>query len=500
MRTGSALARNALLLTLGNLAMRGVSMIFQVWLADALGAAGLGLLQLILSVQGFAITLGTSGLRTAATYLSAEEHGLGRSHGVRQAMDRCLLWCLLLSSAVGLCLILAAEPVALGWIRDLQAAPSLRLLGLGLPLVCVGAVLGGCFTACGKVHQWLAVELCDRVLTIALTALLLKQGGSRSLSDACLSIIGGGLLASVLSVTVLYLLMVRFLGPRKKEPLSMNRRLLRFTAPVALNDYLRSGLGTLEQFLIPYGFARWGGSQDLAMASYGTIQGMVFPVLMFPCCLLFSLSELLVPELARCRVRKDDLRRDRITEKCLQLGGLYAAGIAGLLFVLAHPLGLLLYDSPDAGRYLQIFSPMVLMLYLDAITDGMHKGLGQQVYCVRVNTLTNLMDVVLLFLLLPRYGIGGYILTFLVTHGVNFFLSLRRLLQITACRLSLWQTGVTALCVSGAAAVTLTLPRLPGWGGVILSAAVYLSLTALSLVLCSGSSPQRASHKATSNQ
>ena len=46
------------------------------------------------------------------------------------------------------------------------------------------------------------------------------------------------------------------------------------------------------------------------------------------------------------------------------------------------------------------------------------------------------MDVVLLFLLLPRYGMGGYYFSFLVTHGINFFLSLRRLVKISGIRIA----------------------------------------------------------------
>ena len=63
---------------------------------------------------------------------------------------------------------------------------------------------------------------------------------------------------------------------------------------------------------------------------------------------------------------------------------------------LALPLGQLLYQSGDAGRYMRLFAPTALMLYLDCIVDGMHKGLGQQVYCVRVNTFTSVLDVGLL--------------------------------------------------------------------------------------------------------
>lgn len=68
--------------------------------------------------------------------------------------------------------------------------------------------------------------------------------------------------------------------PRERIP--MRKRLLRLSVPLALNDALRAGLNTAEQLLIPIGLARYGGSTEEAMAGYGTIHGMVFPILMFP--------------------------------------------------------------------------------------------------------------------------------------------------------------------------------------------------------------------------
>ena len=63
---------NALLLTGVNLLLRFVSTSFQVYLSGRIGAAGIGLLQLVLSVGALAITAGMGGIRTATMYLCAE--------------------------------------------------------------------------------------------------------------------------------------------------------------------------------------------------------------------------------------------------------------------------------------------------------------------------------------------------------------------------------------------------------------------------------------------
>ena len=427
------IAQNVGLLTAANLLMRGVSMLFQVYLTARVGAAGVGLLQLILSVNLFAVTLGTSGLRVAALYLSAEAYGLRRYGGVRQAMVWCLTAGLLLSALVGGAMMAFAEPLALSVVGDLRAVLSLRLLGLTLPFSCLSMILSGCFTACGQVRTLVAVEVGDKAATVVLTMLLLQQGIAGDLAHACAAIVGGNALAAVGSVAVLLGLLRRWLSKLDGGGAmpDMGRRLLGIAGPVAVSDYLRSGLGTLEQFLIPWGLGRFGGSHTQAMADYGVIHGMVFPVLMFPCTVLYAVADVLVPELARCRAEENQRRIRHVAGRCLRQGFLYAAAVAAVLWLLAMPLGQLLYRSDDAGRYLRLFAPAVVMLYLDCLVDGMHKGLGQQVYTVRVNTLTSILDVALLYLLLPRWGIAGYYVSFWVSHGVNFYLSIRRLGELT---------------------------------------------------------------------
>ena len=485
MSGNSKILQSAVLLTLANFAMRGVSMAFQVYLTDAVGAAGIGLLQLILTVNGFAVTVGTSGIRVAAMYLSAEEYGLRRLWGVKQAMSRCIATGLILSALVGSLLALGAELLAMHWIRDLRAAGSLRLLGLTLPLTCLNAILSGYFTACGKIGRLVVTEIVDRLASVGLTLWLLRLGVEGDLSHGCLSIIGGSALASAGSAAALLVMMaadLRKVSP-SGEPLHMGARLRRFCIPVALNDYLRSGLGTLEQFLIPHGLSRWGGSRTTAMAEYGVIQGMVFPVMMFPSTILFAVSDLLVPRLARCRAERNDLRTRSLTGRSLRAGTVFAASVGGLLYVLSEQLGVLLYDSADAARYLRLFAPLVPILYLDCIVDGIHKGLGQQIYCVRVNTLTNFLDVIGLFVLLPRFGVGGYFFTFAFTHVVNFYLSIHRLIRLTDLRPGVKFPAAAACAVGFAAGICRLLPNTVSWQTLWLRGGLYLLFLALLLTL-----------------
>ena len=219
------------------------------------------------------------------------------------------------------------------------------------------------------------------------------------------------------------------------------------------------------------------------MAAYGTIHGMVFPILMFPAAILYALSDLLIPELARCRAAGDELRIQHLTDKCLRVGLLFACAVCAVLYLTARPLGILIYGSADAGRYLRLFAPLIPILYADALVDGMCKGLGQQVACARYNTITSALDVVMLYLLLPRMGLDGYYLTFVVTHILNFFLSLRLLLHTTGYTPALSFLVKALLSTLTALLVCRLLPPIASLLGIVVPSlafsAVFMSMLRL---------------------
>lgn len=300
MERNDSILGGALLLTAANLLLRLISIAFQVFLSVRIGAAGLGLMQLISTIGVFAMLAGTAGVRVTAMYLAAEEFGHRRLSGVRAAMRACLQYGVLVSAVSGAALFLLSDFFAMEWLRDLRAGPSLRVMGLLLPFSCLCGIMTGYYTACSRIRQLVGIEIAERLVSVGLTVTLLYLWAGDDLARACCAITFGSSAGCIFDFTLLYLRYRRDMRRVPRERIPMRKRLLRLSVPLALNDALRAGLNTAEQLLIPIGLARYGGSTEEAMAGYGTIHGMVFPILMFPAAILYSVSDLLVPELSRC--------------------------------------------------------------------------------------------------------------------------------------------------------------------------------------------------------
>ena len=437
---------NAMLLTGVNLALRFVSTCFQVYLSGKIGAAGIGLLQLLLSVGGLGLTAGMAGIRTASMYLTAEELGKRRPENVRWVLTGCIGYSLICSGAVAAVILVFARTIANVWIGEPAVAGAVRMFAFFLPVNCLCGVMVGYFTAANRIGTLAAVEVVEQIFSMGLTVCLLSFWARGDVIRSCAAVVMGGGLSACFTLSSLVILRQRENAP-VGAPISVRRRLLGTAVPLALADDLKSGISTAENLMVPKRLALCQRVGD-PLAAFGTVCGMVFPVLMFPAAILFGLAELLIPEMARCAAAGSEKRIRYLAKRSLHLAMLYGVLFCGLLYLLSDALCISLYNNADAGMYLRRFAFLAPMLSCDAITDAMNKGLGSQKICVRYNIFTSAMDVALLFVLLPQYGIRGYFFSFLVTHLINFLLSLRRLLKLTGPIVSLKTVTLTVIATA----------------------------------------------------
>lgn len=417
---------NTGLLTVSALVMRAVAMAFQAWLASRIGAAGIGLYQLTGSVTVLFSTLSVSGIRFAATRLVSEESGLERGRGVRGAMTRCLGYGMLFGLLSGCLLYFLAEPLGFLWVEDARTVKSLRIAAMGLPCLALSSVFCGYFTASGRVWKAALVQFLEQLLGVALVVTLLRRCVPGDMESICAAVTGGNVAAGILGLLMLIPL---YLGERKRwktpgpSAPQLTRRMLGIALPLAVSSYARTALSTLEHLLIPRGLRLSGLGAETALAGYGVVHGMALPAVLFPACLLFALAELLVPELTEAQVQGDAAGILRMVRK-LRIATLWYALLTGfVLLLLAQPIAEHVFHTPEAAHYIRMFAPLVPIMNLDTVTDGCLRGLGQQGRVMIINILDAAMGVVLVWFLLPRYGLLGYIVMIWVTETGNFLLS-----------------------------------------------------------------------------
>lgn len=450
--------------------MRSVAVAFNVYVSSKVGAEGMGLLNLTSTVYGFAITLATSGINLAVVrlvsgalpYGNEEYFDKKADRRVHKIMRNAIFYCLFFSILSSVLLFFGSNIIGTLALGDKRTIPSLKLLAFTLVPISVSSALNGYFNAVRRIYKNVIVQIFEQATKITVVSALLILIGPCGLEYACIAVVAGGAISEaacvIISITLFLFdrkihkskrfkkdsllekpttpvgTFVQFGKPiskEKSESKEDRHSIISIALPVAISTYVRSALLTIEHLAIPWGLKKSGSSATEALASYGALHGMVFPILLFPAAVLTAFASLLIPELSSAQEKGDKKRIESIVSRVFRFTLLFAIGVGGIFVCFASELGNTIYNSSEASEFIRLLAPLIPLMYLDSAVDAMLKGLGEQLYTMRVNIADALMSVILVVTLLPSMGIKGYIVVIFLMELFNTAMSVIRLLSIT---------------------------------------------------------------------
>ncbi len=437
MRNAKLLAVNTLVLTVGSFIMRTVAVAFNVYLTNQIGAAGIGLVQLVMAVYGLLVTFAGAGAKLGATRIVTDELSLGKNP--ESIMKTCIKYALSVGCCVSAVLFLSAGLIGEKWINDAASVTSLKILALSLPPISVSGALNGYFTARKTMLKYSSVQLTEQTVKIIITVLALKICGTNSTENAATAVSVGILASEIFSMLCSYILYKSDTKHKEKNINSRNnlKSLLRIAVPDVIGSGFRGLLLTVEHLLIPKGFEKAGNSTENSMSIYGIIHGMAFPLLLYPSAVLTSLSAMLIPELSRYKLLGNTQKITFAVSSSLKLTLIFSFGVSAFMFVFTDLITNAVYDNNEAVFYIKLLSLLVPVMYTDIVTDGLLKGLDQQNASMRYNIFDSGMCVILVIILLPRLAIKGYVFILFLSEIINFVLSMNKLAKTATVKINL---------------------------------------------------------------
>jgi len=438
--------KNALILTASSLILRFIGIIFKVWLAQKIGSEGIGLYQLVFSVYILASTFAISGTSTAVTRLVAEELALGNKKSTLKILMRAIEISLIIAFLSVILLYFGADFIGNKILGDARTVPSLKILPLSLPFIGITSCLRGYFIARRKVTPNSLSQIFEQAVRIVIILLLINKFHSLGLAACCFAVILGDALAEILSCLCLYLLYLtdkrslNTLSGRDRPPFPIVKKILHISMPITSGKYLNSLLRTAENVLVPKNLAKYPHSTDNALSQFGMIKGMALPLLFFPSAILNAISTLLIPEISEAVALKRSLIVKNACERIFKITALIGIIFGAVFFTAGNEIGILIYKELDVGFLLRILSPIVPLMYLDSICDGILKGLDQQTFTFWTAISDSAIRIALILFMLSRMGLIGFIIIMYFSNFLTCFLNVGRLIKISGAKINYYKT------------------------------------------------------------
>lgn len=428
---GKTYLKNAALLTGAGLALRALGMVFRVFIAARLGAEGMGLYQLILSVSLVFVSLASSGINAASVRLAAQS--LARRRGMAQTLRSLTSAAALLGTLGMLAQLALAAPLARWVLHDARAELGLYTLAPALPFIAVAGAMRGCFLARRRVEPNVIAQLIEQAVRMGAAALALRWLSHWGAAYACCAVLIGSTVSEAVSCGVMALFACREpeFAARPGDPARgyAVRELWDIVLPVTGSRLLAAGLQAGESVLIPACLAAALGDRAQAVAQYGALKGMALPLIFFPFSVLSALSGLLMPEITRAGTARRPEAARRLVGRAMALTVLFSLAAGAGLVIFGAPLAQWLYQDAQIGGYVRVLGFAAPFMYLESMVDAILKGMGEQLATFRYSLLDSVLRIPAILWLVPRFGMPAFLAIMLISNLLTCALNTARMLK-----------------------------------------------------------------------
>ena len=426
-------------MTITALLMKFAGLIFNIYISNQIGSEAVGIFSLVMAVYLFFITVATSGLNIAVTVIVSEKFAINKEKMAIKAIRTCIFFSLILGIIAGTLILLFSGFITDKCLHNMVSSKPLFYIAIGLPFIAMSSCISSYFTSVRKAYKNAICQVFEFVIKIIATIFLLKLNILKGVEYICISLILADVISEVCSFTLIFILYIIDIKLKKLNYVrSFGQRIniVKIAFPVAMTSYIRSGLSTLKQLIIPTQLEKSGLSCSNSLSKYGIINGMVIPVIIFPTALINSYSMLLIPEFSTYLAQKNYKAINYISNKIFKLTCAFSVCICSVFMFFSNELGLVIYNNIETGYYFKILAPLIFFMYMDNIIDCILKGLNKQFGVMCCNILDLSVTICFIYFLLPIYGINGYIASIFISELLNFSVSLFQMIKYSKIKIN----------------------------------------------------------------
>ena len=421
------LLQGAVILTAAGFISRIMGFFFRIFLSHAFGEESVGLYQLVFPVYALCLSLSTAGIQTALSRITAKKVSLGKTDEAKNTLCIALVLTLLVSFAEILLIQKNAGFIAVSFLGDKRCTDLLMIISYALPCAAVHSCICGYYfglqnTGMPAISQLL--EQSVRILSVVLLfAVTLENGGIPSIHLAAAGITAGEFVSALFSA---YTLSRRQSLPRSFPAGAIVRNLrelLGLSLPLTANRTVVTLLQSVEAASIPACLKLYGLNSADALSLYGVLTGMALPCILFPSAVTNSVGTVLMPAVSATSTTGNRTAVTHLLKKAV--GSCFILGLVCCLFFLLFGrfIGTLLFHSSDAGKFILTLAWICPFLYTNSALISAINGYGRTTSTFLINACGLLVRIGSVFLVIPRFGIQGYLWGLLISQLCVFVMA-----------------------------------------------------------------------------
>lgn len=405
----SKFIKSTIILLIGGLLTKILSMVIRIALTRAITTKGIGLYMLVLPTFNLFITLCTFSLPISISKLISENKKRSKNI-ILSIIPISLLYNFILMFI----LIIISPFISKYLLNNASLYYPVMSIALTLPFICTSNILKGYFFGKERMFPYTLSNIVEQLIRLFLTVTIIPKFMKINLNIAITGVVLINII-SELSSTITMLLFAPKVIDLKVEDFKYNKAIFRDILNVSIPTTSSRLIGSITYFLEPiiltYVLAKVGYSNDFITTQYGIINGYVYPILLLPSFFTMAISNALLP------VISNNYNNNRKTYAKYKLKQAIIisllVGVPATIIIMIFPdfFLKLIYNTNLGSNYIKIIAPIFILHYIQSPLTITLQAIGKSNIAMKGTLYGSIIRTILLFVTSYfKIGIWGLII------------------------------------------------------------------------------------------
>lgn len=391
----SKFIKSTIILLIGGLLTKILSMVIRIALTRAITTKGIGLYMLVLPTFNLFITLCTFSLPISISKLISENKKRSKNI-ILSIIPISLLYNFILMFI----LIIISPFISKYLLNNASLYYPVMSIALTLPFICTSNILKGYFFGKERMLPYTLSNIVEQLIRLFLTVTIIPKFMKINLNIAITGVVLINII-SELSSTITMLLFAPKVIDLKVEDFKYNKAIFRDILNVSIPTTSSRLIGSITYFLEPiiltYVLAKVGYSNDFITTQYGIINGYVYPILLLPSFFTMAISNALLP------VISNNYNNNRKTyAKCKLKQAIIISllvGVPATIIIMIFPdfFLKLIYNTNLGSNYIKIIAPIFILHYIQSPLTITLQAIGKSNIAMKGTLYGSIIRTILLF-------------------------------------------------------------------------------------------------------
>ncbi len=424
--------------TIFSVITRLLGFFFRIFMSRKLGAVGLGIFQMSSSVIGIFLTLVSSGIPLITAKSVSKYESLNQLKKRNQVVGSALI----IGVSVSLICSVLIFVLKNFWgiiLTDSRAVEVLLILIPSILLSAIYSIFRGAlwgkkdFFSCGL------TELVEQIARFILTILFFYGVSDMfTLTKLSAHAFNAANLVSCILVVIIFFKKCK-IGFAKGEYLN----LIKTSTPITFVRISNSLVQPLTALIVPAMLVLVGYTKTEAIASFGVVMGMTFPMLFVPMAVIGSISMVLVPSITSMLTKNDFSSIETNITNSLSVSMFISMLFVPLYLSVGDLIGIVLFDNALSGIMIQTSAICVVPITLCNLTGSILDALNLEVKSFINYCLGSAVLFIGLFVFTPILKINAIAISFFLSMGTITILNMKMIKKtIPSLNFNLFKTSI----------------------------------------------------------